>query len=145
MIGKALLPIGFARPFNHTGRVDKGPRDCASANLRDSVVRRYPEHKESPIDRFELGFGLYPRSGSGGRAMLNVDGGAHGDFALFAKREQRIESSYFHEADHVRSGINRRQSRIVVVQRVLVRNRLFCLAADANGNVFCHAQEFIKF
>ena len=145
MIGKALLPIGFARPFGHSGRVDKSPRDCAPANFRHSVVRRYPEDKEASADRFELGFGFYPRSGRGGRAMLNVDGGAHGDFACFAKREQRIEGRYFHKADHIGSGINLRQGRIVVVQRVLVRNRLFRLAADADGNIFRHAQEFIKF
>jgi hypothetical protein len=71
--------------------------------------------------------------------MLNVDGRAHADLTRLAIRKHGMGSGDFHQPDHVRRGIDRRQLFVVMVERVLMLYLDFRLAADADGKIFCHA------
>lgn len=76
--------------------------------------------------------------------MLNVYGRAHADLAWIAVRQQGIGGSPLHETNHVGSGVNRRERRIVIVERMAVRYGFFRLAPNAERNVFCHGENVSK-
>src|ERR1700682_3700308 len=79
-----------------------------------------------------------------GCAVLNIDGRPYGDLSRLTERKQCIECCYFHQADHVGGRVNRRQSLIVMMQRVLMGDRLFSLAPYAGRDVFRHAYNLSK-
>lgn len=76
--------------------------------------------------------------------MLNVDGRAHADLAWVTVRQQGVSGSPLHKADHVRSGVNGRQRRIVIVERMAVRYGFFRLPPNAERNAFCHGENVSK-
>src|SRR6476660_9818874 len=76
--------------------------------------------------------------------MFNVDGCAHADLAFVQKGEQSICRRPFHQPDHVGRGINWRQLVMMMVERVLVLHGFFRLPANAQWDLFCHAENLPK-
>ena len=60
------------------------------------------------------------RTDPGGRAMFDMDLGAHRDLVALAIGLERLKRRRLHEPDHVRRRVNRRQFGMMRGQRVLV-------------------------
>ena len=134
------LRVSLSVPFCHLRRIYKSPGNRTLPDLCFAVVGSNPENIKASIRRFQHSFSLYHCANSSGSAMLNVDGRAHADLAWGTIRQQGIRSSPLHEPNHVGSGVNRRERRIVIVERMAVRNCFFRLAPNAERNVFCHGE-----
>lgn len=134
------LRVSLGVPFCNFCRIYKSPSNRTSPDLCFAVVRRNAENIKTSIRRFQHSFSLYYCANCGGRAMLNVDGRAHADLTWGTVRKQGVSGSPLHKADHVRSGVNGGQRRIVIVERMAVRYDFFRLAPNAERNVFCHGE-----
>src|SRR6266700_2835824 len=72
--------------------------------------------------------------------MFNVDRCADADLSIVARWQHGIGGGPFHQADHVRRGINRRQGLVVGVEGVTMLHGLRRLSAKADRNLFCHIE-----
>jgi hypothetical protein len=91
---------------------------------------------EAAVKRFEFRLGVNSHSDPAGRAVFDVDRDPHRDFALIAIWLQRMEAGRFHQANHIRSRIHRRQLRMMRGERVLQLDgfRRFAVRADGDGS-----------
>jgi galactokinase len=62
------------------------------------------------------------------------------DLVAFAVRLQTVERGSFHEANHVRSGIDGRKLGMMRRERVFELNGFFGMTASADGNWFRHVE-----
>src|SRR5882724_10894977 len=88
---------------------------------------------ETSVGGFQDRFSVYLRANSSGSTMLDVDRRAYGNFITFAIGLQSVESGAFHEADHVRRGVDRRQGGMMRGEGVAEFYGLVGLAASADG------------
>src|SRR5258708_22627381 len=88
--------------------------DCAAyralPDLLDVITCGHAHGVETSVKRFECGRGLDVGANTACSAVLHVNRGADCDLIAFAVGLERVESSDLHQADHVRRGINGRDS-----------------------------------
>ena len=112
----------------------------AAPNLLRSIVRGHSHDVEAPIEGLQFRRGANPHPDAARRPVLNMDRDPHGNLALFTKGLERIEARDFHQPDHVRSRVHRRQLWMMTGQGMLQFNRLFGFTARADGNGKGHAR-----
>ena len=123
-------------PLRNFCWIHKSASHRTSADLGCTIVCRHTKDIKASVCGFQLGIGFYVGSNCRRSTMLNVDGGANADFPFFAIRQHGVGSSPLHEADHVGSGINWRQCRIVVVERMPMLNGFFRVTLNTDRNWF---------
>src|SRR4029078_13444761 len=78
------------------------------------------------IKRFENSFPGYALSAPAGCAVLDIDRGPDRNFVAFTIRLQGVKRRRFHESNHVRSGIHRRDAGGGRAARLAVERPLAC-------------------
>ncbi len=112
---------------------DHGPAHRAASDFLRVVAGGHAQGIKMAVKRFEHGLGFDAGADAAGGAMFNVDGCSDSDLIAFAVGLQRMKGRGFHQPDHVRRRIDRRQFGMVGGERVLEIDRLRGLAASSNG------------
>jgi hypothetical protein len=114
----AAAPL-FLQPLQKTWHMHNRASDRSAPDLLKAVVGRNAHDIETSVKRFELGPSVNPHSDPTRRPVFNVNRDAHRNLSLVAKGLQRAKTRCFHQTDHVRRRIHRRQRGIMRRQRVL--------------------------
>src|SRR5208283_2201766 len=121
--------------FGELANADDGPAHGAASDLLRIVASAHPQGVKPPIEGFEFRHGLDASADSAGSAMLDMDRRPYRDFVAFAVRLQSAERRRFHQPDHIRGGIDRRQLPMMRGQSVLELDRFLRFSARCDRNL----------
>src|SRR5262249_50253572 len=88
-------------PREEIAHVDHCARHRAPTNFLAFITGADTENVETSVKRFEHRFSLHQRSNAGSGAVLDVDGGADGEFSVVTIRMQSVKCRSLHKANHV--------------------------------------------
>jgi hypothetical protein len=108
-------------------------------DLLRAVVGSDAHDVEAAVKRFQFRLGVNSRSDPARRAVFDVDGDAHRNFSLVAKRLQRVEGGDFHQPNHVWRRIHGWQLGVISGKRVLQLDGFSRLSTHADGDGSGHA------
>src|SRR5208283_2215636 len=130
-----FLTFSSPRLFDEFANADDSSADSAATDFLDVVARGYAQSVEAPVKRLQHGFRPDVGADAAGRTVLDVDRSPHRNLVALTVRLKSVESRGLHEADHVGSGINRRQLGVMRGQRVFELDRFLRLAARPDGDL----------
>lgn len=144
--------LAFRKLFDEIGdpdnrSIDRAATDFLLWGLRlvrawvSNHPRAHPHDVEAPVEGLHFRASTNPGSDARRGAMLDVNSGADGDFAVFGIGLQRMETGGLHQADHVGRGINGRQRGVMLRQGVLEFDYLFDFGVSAYGNGAGHGRK----
>lgn len=146
VLNLCILTSAFAIPlhsFYKLANANDGAAHGAAANFLGVVVRRYSQHVEALIRRFQHRLGPDVRADAARGTVLDVDRGPHGNLIALAVRLERKKGRGLHQPDHVGSGINRRQFGMVRGQCMFELDSLLRLAARPDRDLLRHADRVV--
>lgn len=112
--------------------------DGAGTDFAATLGRLDLEVVELSIEGFDNSLGLDEGIQADGRAVFDIDGGSDGNLTGLAEGLQRVKTCRLHEANHVRSGIDRRKLMMMCRERVVKLDAFFGDALGADGDLFWH-------
>jgi hypothetical protein len=129
------MPFFIFDLFDEASDAYDGAADRAAADFLHVIMRRDSHGVEAAVEGFEHSFGFDARADPAGGAMLYVDRRAYGDLVTFAIWLQCVKGRSFHQADHVRRRVHRRQFWMMRRERVFELDGLLGFTAGAYRNV----------
>ena len=126
-----LFPFHF---FDELAHADQGSTYGAASYFLYVVASGHAQGIKAAVKRLQHCMSFDASSNAAGGAMFDVDGCSDRDLVAFTIRLECMEGGGFHQPDHVRRRIDRRQFRMVRGEGVAELDRLLGLGARANGN-----------
>jgi len=103
------------------------------------ISRGHTVDEKPSVDSLQNSFSDNSFADTSRRSVFYVDGGPDRRFPVFTVRLLNKVTSSLHPADHPWSRKNRRQLRVDASEGVLVFDYMCKFSADADGDVFAHA------
>ena len=121
-----------------------GSRNGSDADFALSLMDGDMYPIEAAVDGLNLGRGADDGVDSHREAMLDLNGGADRHLAGLAEWLQGVKAGSFHQANHIRGGIDGRKLMIVRGQGVLELHTLLCRSFGTDGNLFDHKAKTVS-